>query len=96
MHVLALRVELRLADSRSLKDKRQVVRSLLDRARQRFGVSSAEVDSADDHRAAVLGFAVVASTAHHAEEVMDSVERLVWSRPEVEVVSCERIWLETG
>lgn len=96
VHVLALRVELRLPEARSLKDKRQVVRSLLDRARHRFGVSVAEVDSADDPRAAVLGFAVVASSAHHAEEVMDSVERLVWSRPEVEVVSCERRWLDTA
>ena len=93
--MLALRVELRLVASTSLKDKRQVVRSLLDRARHRFGVSVAEVESADDHRNAVLGFTVVASTAHHAEEVVDSVERLVWSRPDVEVVSCERTWLET-
>ncbi len=72
-----------------------MVRSLLDRARHRFGVAVAEVGSADDHRNAVLGFTVVASSAYHAEQVMDSVERLVWSRPDVDVVSCERSWLET-
>lgn len=96
MHVLALRVELRLPDARSLKDKRQVVRSVLDRARHRFGVSVAEIGAADDPRAAVLGFAVVASTARHAEEVIDSVDRLVWSRVEAEVVASERVWLEPG
>jgi uncharacterized protein YlxP (DUF503 family) len=34
----------------------------------------------------------VASTAGHVTEVLDSVERFVWSFPEVEVSSCERLW----
>lgn len=95
MHVLALRVELRIHHSRSLKDKRQVIRSLLERARHRIGVSAAEVGAADRHQDAVLGFAVVASSGHSAEELIDAVERLIWSRPDVDVVSCERSWLET-
>lgn len=72
-----------------------MVRSLLDRSRHRFGVSVAEVERADDHRAAVLAFAVVASTAHQAEQVIDAVERQVWSLPDVDVGVCERSWLDT-
>lgn len=94
VHVLATRIELRLRRARSLKDKRQVVRSLLDRARARYDVSAAEVGAQDVHDRAVLGFALVSSAVGHAEEVMDAVEGLVWSHPEVEVADVERGWLE--
>jgi uncharacterized protein YlxP (DUF503 family) len=46
-------------------------------------------------QSAELGFAAVASTVGHVGEVLDSVERFVWSFPEVEVTSCERLWLES-
>ena len=92
--MLALSVDLRIPHARSLKDKRQVVRHLLDSARARFGVSSAEVDHQDDRGRARLGFAVVASAAGQAEDVIESVERFVWSHPEIEVLDVERTWLE--
>lgn len=93
MHVAALRVDLRIGHARSLKDKRQVIRSMLDGARRRFGVSASEVGAQDSWQRAVLGFAVVASSARRADEVLDSVDAWVWSHPEVEVVDVERTWL---
>lgn len=45
--------------ARTLKDKRQVVRSVLDRMRGAFNVSAAEVDTHDDVKVATLGFAAV-------------------------------------
>ena len=89
-----MRVELRLPESRSLKSKRALVKPILERARQRFSVSAAEVDHHDQWQRASLGVATVSATAHHAEEVLDEVERFVWSRPDVEVISTERGWLE--
>ena len=94
MFVLALEVDLRIPDAHSLKDKRQVITSVLETSRRRFSVSAAEVAHQDSWQRALLGFAVVASTAGHAEDVMDSVEHHLWSRLGVEVVSAERIWLE--
>jgi len=96
MFVLALEVDLRIGHARSLKDKRQVVRHLLEGARSRFAVSSAEVGEQDTWQRAVLGFAVVASTARQAEDVIGSVEDFVWSHPELEVLSARRTWLEDG
>ena len=78
----------------SLKEKRAVIRPILDGARNRFRVASAEVDAQDAWQRAVLGMSTVASTASHAEDVLDEVERFVWSFPEVEVVSAERMWAE--
>jgi uncharacterized protein YlxP (DUF503 family) len=94
VHVLAVRIELRLPHARSLKDKRQVVLSVLERASARYPVSAAEVGAQDSHQRAVVGFAVVSGSAGHAEEVMDSVVGLVWSRPELEVVDERRSWVE--
>jgi uncharacterized protein len=92
--VLALEVELRIVDAHSLKDKRQVVKSLVETVRRRFGISAAEVGRQDSWQRATLGFAVVASSARQATLVIDEIDRFVWSQPGVDVVSAERTWLE--
>ncbi len=94
MHVVALEVEIRIPTSQSLKDRRQVVRSVLDGVRQRFGVSAAEVGGQDTWQRATLGFAVVASEARIAEEIVDAVDRFLWSRPDLEVLGAEVRWLD--
>jgi len=63
MFVGAARVELRIHGSRSLKEKRGVVRSIIQRLRNRFNVSVAEVDGQDTWQRAVLGLAGVGSDA---------------------------------
>lgn len=94
MHVASLAVELHLPESHSLKDKRAIVRPILDGSRRRFLVAAAEVDHQDRWQRATLGFAAVADSAGHVGEVLDSVERWVWSFPEVEVLDCRRMWLD--
>jgi uncharacterized protein YlxP (DUF503 family) len=94
VHVLAYEVAIRIPMSQSLKDRRQVVRSILAVARERFHVSAAEVGGQDTWQRAVLGFAVVASDARVAEATIDEIERYLWSRAEIEVVDAETTWLE--
>ena len=93
MHAAAVEIEIRIPDAQSLKDRRQVVRSLLDGARHRFGVSAAEVGGQDTWQSATLGFAVVASEARLVDELLDAIDRFVWSRPEIEVLDGETHWL---
>jgi uncharacterized protein YlxP (DUF503 family) len=73
-------VELHLAGVQGLKEKRGVVRRVLERTRNRFPVSAAEVDNLDLHQKATLGFAVVSNDARVADsilnQVMDYVEEL--------------------
>lgn len=78
----------------SLKEKRAIVRPIVDGARNRFRVAAAEVGAQDKWQRAVLGFAAVAGERGHVEEVLDAVERFVWSFPEVEVLSAERSWVD--
>jgi len=69
-----LTLELRLEDAHSLKDKRQVVRSLKDRLRNKFNVAVAEIDGQDLWQRAVLAAVTVSSEREHAEKVLRSVE----------------------
>ena len=77
-------VTLHVPESQSLKDKRQVVRSLLARLRNQFEVSAAEVARQDTWQIAVLGLAYVSGEASHAEEVIQHAVRYVEeSRPDL-------------
>ena len=85
-HVLALRVDVRIPSARSLKDRRAVLSPVLAGARHRFAVAAAE--TGDDRRQrAELSFAAVSGSVTQATDVIDAVERFVWSFPELEVVS---------
>ncbi len=85
MYVTAARVALRLPESHSLKDKRQIVKSLLARARNTFQVSAAEIGEQDRWQIAELGFACVSASAAHSAEVIDGVERFIAdTRPDLD------------
>lgn len=94
MHVLALSVELRLPGCTSLKQKRSTLRPIIEGIRHRHHVSVAETAHNDQWQRAEIGIAVVSPSPGQAEEVVDRVERFVWSRPDVEVTMTERRWLE--
>ena len=85
-----LALDLLLGDVHSLKGKRSVVRPIVAELRRKFEVSAAEAGHLDLHRRALVGVAVVAADAGHCTNVLDACERLVASRPEVEVLSARR------
>jgi uncharacterized protein YlxP (DUF503 family) len=89
-----LAFDLHLPNSHSLKEKRAIIKPILDGCRHRYQVSAAEVDHQDRWQRAGLAVAVVSATAGHVTDVLDGVERFVWSFPEVEVLAVERTWLE--
>lgn len=73
MVIGACRVTLAIPMATSLKDKRTVVKGLLARVQQQFGISVAEVDDNDVINHAVLGFAVVSNSSALANAVLDKV-----------------------
>jgi len=85
MRIGTLTLVLYLAEGSSLKDKRQVVKSLVETTRQRFNVSIAEVDDHDLWRRATLGVACVSNDAAHANRVLDKVLDHIESNPAVSV-----------
>ena len=96
MYVCAVRFDLHIPDTRSLKGKRAVVKPIVEGLRRRYNVAAAEVDHHDQWQRAAVGVAVVASSHRHACDILDEVERFVWSHPEVQVLNGTRSWLEPG
>jgi uncharacterized protein len=82
-----LEFDLLLGDVHSLKQKRSVIRPVIAELQRRFAVSAAETGDQDLHRRASVGMAVVAADRAHVVDVLDAAERLVASRPEVELLS---------
>lgn len=92
----ALSIEVHIPSSGSLKSKRAVLRHLLDGARSRYRVAASEVGFQDQWQRSELAFAAVGGEPELVSEVLDKVERFVWSHPEITVVSSFRRWLDTS
>lgn len=87
MRVGALRIRLLLRQAQSLKDKRQVVRSVCDKLRNAFNVSVAEVDERDNPKVIVLGFATVAEETVVVQRTFEQITNALRSHPEAEFVN---------
>jgi uncharacterized protein YlxP (DUF503 family) len=86
MYVATAQVTIRLFQSDSLKDKRQVTRSILARLRDKFELSAAEVGGQQTWNLAQLGLACVSGDAKHAQEVLErAVAHIEQTRPDLEV-----------
>jgi hypothetical protein len=70
-----LTLELHIEAAQSLKDKRQVVRSLKDRLRASFNVSVAEIDPSDIWNRATIGVVSISSSRDYLDGLMKNVER---------------------
>jgi len=73
--VALLTLELRIEAAHSLKDKRQVVRSLKDRLRAKFNVAVAELDHNDLWQRATIGVASISDSRDYLDGLMQNVER---------------------
>ena len=89
MIVGTLRVRLLLREARSLKDKRQVVKSVKDRLRNHFNVSVAEIEAQDNRQLAVLGIAMVSNETHHVKLALGQIVEALRAHPVAELVDHE-------
>jgi uncharacterized protein YlxP (DUF503 family) len=86
----SLELDLRLDGCFSLKDKRQILRSLIDRLRRDLHVAAGEVGDHDLWNHAVVGIACVTNDAGQADGVLDRVLAIVDASPEIEIVAVDR------
>jgi uncharacterized protein len=77
MAIAAFTAEISIPLSRSLKDRRQVVRSMKDKLRQGFNVSVAELDEAVTWQRATLGIAAISSSRDYLRGLMTQLEAAV-------------------
>lgn len=74
MSVASMTIQLRIEHSRSLKDRRQVVRSLKEKLRHGFNISVAEMDEAVTWQSATLGVVAVSGSRDYLSGLMSEVE----------------------
>jgi len=73
MPVGLLTLELHFPDAQSLKDKRQVLRSLKDKLRRQFNVAVAELDHHDVWQRSVIGIVTLSNEERHVQESLQKV-----------------------
>jgi uncharacterized protein YlxP (DUF503 family) len=87
MHVGIARLSLQLAENSSLKGKRMVVKSVVQRVRNRFNVAVAEIDTQDVWEVITLGIVCVSDDPRHANAMLSKV---------VDFIESERLDAEVG
>lgn len=86
MLVGLMTVELFIGGSSTLKDKRRVIKSIIDRTRSRFNVSISEVGNQDLWQRATLGVAVVSNEIAHVNQMLDTVIRTIEANGEADLI----------
>jgi uncharacterized protein YlxP (DUF503 family) len=89
VYVGSLRVRLLLREARSLKDKRQVLRSIKDRLRNQFNVSVAEVEEQDNRQLIVLGVAMVGNERKFVQTALEQIVAALRVHPVAELLDHE-------
>ncbi len=84
------KIRLHLSESRSLKDKRRTVKSIISRLRSKYNISIAEVDDQDLWQLVTLGIACVSNHNQHVDEILSKVISFITNNyPELEIVDQE-------
>ncbi|KXG78934.1 DUF503 domain-containing protein [Thermotalea metallivorans] len=86
MMIGACTVELMMYEPNTLKEKRQIIKSLIGRIQSRFNASVAEVDMQDKWRSAVIGIACVSTTTKHAHQMIQSIIKFIEGDNRVEII----------
>lgn len=93
MVVGVLQLDLHIHQARTLKEKRSVLKSMLEGLRRQFDVSAAEVEHQDLYQRALIGLAVVSNSQPHANGVLNAALNWVESNPRVSVLDVEMEFL---
>lgn len=77
MNVGVAQISLRLPENASLKDKRQVVKSIISRVRNKFEVAVAEVNDNDNWYLVTIGISAISNDKRYTNEVLSKVVRFI-------------------
>lgn len=79
-------IKIRIFEASSLKEKRQVIKSLIARLKSRFNISIAEVGLNDTWKTSQIGFALITNNSQHANEVISKVIYFIEGDSRVEIL----------
>ncbi len=91
MRTLSTKITLYASDCHSLKEKRQILQSVITKTRNKFNASISEVDFQEDHQTMAIGVAVVSGSYTHAQKMLDEVVRFIENYAEAETIKIENM-----
>lgn len=89
MRILVMRITLRASWVHSLKEKRMVIKSIMQRLKNKFNISVSEVDEQDIHQTLVIGIAVVCGSSAQVDSTMENIISFVESNTDAEIINIE-------
>lgn len=90
MKVLLMKITLRASWVHSLKEKRMVVKSIVQRLKNKFNVSVAETAEQDIHQTIVIGIAAVCGSSAQADSTMENILNFVEDNTDAEIIDIQR------
>jgi len=90
MKVLLMTVTLRASWSHSLKEKRMVVRSLVQKLKNKFNISVAEVAEQDIHQTIVIGIAGICGTLSQLDSTMENIITFIECNTDAEIINIQK------
>jgi uncharacterized protein len=90
MKVLLMKITLRASWVHSLKEKRMVVKSIVQKLKNKFNLSVAEVAEQDIYQTIVIGIAAICGTTAQADSTMEHVINFVENNTDAEVINIQR------
>lgn len=90
MIVKTLYLEMYIPQSNSLKDKRRILKSLIQRSRQKFNVAISEIEDNDDINHSIIGIVTVVNSDAYADEILDKCLYFIESEYDVDIIKRER------
>ena len=93
MHTLLITFELQIPHARSLKQKRGQLRSLIERIRNRFNASVAEIDALDNWQHAVVAACMISNDRSYLDKQYSLLETLILEQTEIVLLNMNRQWL---
>ena len=89
MKILIMKVTLRTSWSHSLKEKRMVVKSIIQKLKNKFNISVAEVDDQDIHQTIVIGVAGLCGTSSQLDSTMEHIITFIEDNTDAEIINIQ-------
>lgn len=90
MDILYMKVTLRASWIHSLKEKRMIVKSILQRLKNKFNISVGEVDQQDVHKIIVIGIAGICANTAQSDSMMENILGFIESNTDAELINIEK------
>jgi len=87
MKILVIQVTLRAEWVHSLKEKRMLIKSLIQKLSNKFNISVSEVDKQDIHQILVIGIAGICASSAQADSTMENIIRFIENNTDAEIIS---------